>query len=93
MLEFKSVVKPVPDCFGSKNSKSIDDLALSVKCLHDNLLSIWLQEHVYYPGSIALIQNLIFVVHHVVDRQAGQEDQGVAEHGHHCDRPDWHCKG
>jgi hypothetical protein len=63
----------------------VDDLGLIVKCLHYHLLSIGLQKHIL-DERIAKVVDIVSLEESIVNKEWGDSEERVADHGGNC----WH---
>ena len=69
MVEIDALLVLRVDQFGVENVYSIDDFRLSVACLYNNLLSVWLKEEINYMRSFTVKVNIVALVKQVVESE------------------------
>ena len=67
MVEIDALLVLRVDQFGVKNVYSIDDFRLSVACLYNNLLSVWLKEEINYMRSFTVKVNIVALIKQVIE--------------------------
>lgn len=72
MIEVKTRVITITDAFLFINVLVTNSFAFTIQSLHNNLLSILLQEHIHQVGAIAEV-DLILLQKNVVDVERWQE--------------------
>ena len=67
MVEIDALLVLRVDQFGVENVYSIDDFRLSVACLYNNLLSVWLKEEINYMRSFTVKVNIVALIKQVIE--------------------------
>ena len=66
MIEFNPFLEPTFNFLVAEDAHGVDKFALAILGLYNDFLSIRFEEHINNPSSIALVKNLILVMHYVV---------------------------